>query len=81
MTTTTTARWTSSRDKYGRATHTYNVNGRTAGVVVRLPRVYRDKCPGRNYLVNNWTLTDRDPARVTYHATLAAAKATLAGVA
>ncbi len=82
MTTKTTPYWTKGRDKYGRTAHYYNPNNVvTAGVVVRLPRVYRDKCPGRDYLANNWRLPEGDPNRVTYHKTLAAAKAALAGVA
>lgn len=72
--------WVKDRDKYGRVNYRYiatGANGGTAGVVVRLPRIYTDKYPGRRYLANDWRVADRDAA-VTYYATLAAAKASLA---
>jgi hypothetical protein len=78
--TTTVPYWTTARDKYGRTAHHYHPNHVvTAGVVVKLPRSYTAEHPDRSYLANDWRVADRDSA-VTYHTTLAAAKASLTGV-
>jgi len=78
--TATNTYWVKDRDKYGRVNYRYistGANGGTAGVVVKMPRTYTAKYPDRKYLANDWRLADRDAA-VTYHTTLAAAKAALA---
>jgi len=77
----------SHRDEYGRTCHTLRSfpNYRTLGVVVRLPKcAIESRTDGAKYLVNNWTKEDRFPnglegenTAVSYHPTLAAAKAAL----
>lgn len=69
--------WMPYRDGYGRpvkALRGPSIMYRFAAVVVTLPKRYRQENPERGYLVNDWTNPDRDAA-VTYHPTLAAAKA------
>ncbi len=76
------AYWSPTKDKYGRSTHDLYYRGRVLGVVVRLPKAYIAKYgKGRSYLANDWTMqvpagVDLEAAgKVTYHATLKAAKA------
>lgn len=75
--------WMKSRDDYGRTVHEYYTDRptwRCKGVVVRMPKTWTDT-HGRSqsYLVNNWTIADRDdPAKVTYHRNLDTAKRYLA---
>ncbi|MFZ4431630.1 MAG: hypothetical protein ACOYOQ_00385 [Microthrixaceae bacterium] len=72
-------RFHATRDDYGRPMKVLTGNGRTLGVVVTLPKVARRANPERAYLVNDWTNPDRDAA-VSYHRTLAAAKAHLVAI-
>jgi hypothetical protein len=76
--------WIKVRDQYGRTCHDLrNAAYRQVGTVVRMPKVYIDQYGAdRSYLVNDWTSPDRSEAAcITYHRTLAAAKAHLASVA
>lgn len=79
MSTMADVRESKGRDKYGRTVLTVfvmkNYQHRPTGVVVSMPKVYREKYPGQNYLVNNWEL--RGDAAVTYHAKRADAVAFL----
>lgn len=94
MTNTATATtWIPERDSYGRSCHrlyghTASTNWGTLGIVCRLPKVYIETYgKARSYLVNDWTAprpagVDLETAGiVTYHPTLAAAKAHLIAVA
>ena len=73
--------FTAERDRYGRSTHALREypRYRTLGYVVRLPKV--SIAAGRygdaKYFVNNWLDTRRPDQKVTYHRTLAQAKAAL----
>lgn len=69
--------WTPFTDKYGRKAQRLTSNGHTQGMVVRLPKAYRDQYPGQNFLANDWGLIGTNAQGVTYHATLAQAKAAL----
>jgi hypothetical protein len=83
MTTSTipTTSWMKGRDDYGRTVHhLYRLSdGACLGVAVRLPRVWIEQHgPEQTYLVNNWTIQDRDhPDKVNYFRTLPNAKAFL----
>jgi hypothetical protein len=67
--------WSRGRDDYGRSVHylTSGMTFRTLGVVVRLPKAAIETHDGCKYLVNNWSLADRDAA-VSYARTLSEAK-------
>lgn len=69
---TTLTFWTDGRDDYGRRVHYFHAP-RTVAVVVRLPKPWIEvHGKAKSYLVNIWA----DPQEnVTYHPTLAAAKA------
>lgn len=76
-------RWTRERDKYGRSCHrlTDVTDGRSIGMVVRLPKSWIAKHPDQRYLSNDWTLADRNPDKtVRYHRTLPEAKARLEAI-
>lgn len=88
MTNTTTTRptvthWDRRRGKYGRTEHVaitaeggeYGEQS-LVGKVVTMPKAAREARPGENYLVNLWGKGDRpEVGEITYHATLAKAKA------
>jgi hypothetical protein len=67
--------WTKGRDDYGRPVHTYRFGGR----VVKLPAtaIAHGMLP---YLANDWTRPAKPDAAVTFHSTLASAKAHLVAV-
>lgn len=56
------------RDKYGRRVHVVAImkhyQHRPTGVVVTMPKTFREMYPGRKYLVNNWE--KRGDAAVSY---------------
>jgi hypothetical protein len=80
------ARWSKHRDKYGRTCYTlngYNAAGQWRNLcsLCRLPKSYIELHPGQKYLANDWLRTgDQGWDSVTYHLTLAAAKAHLLSI-
>jgi hypothetical protein len=76
--TTITHIFETGRDKYGRNCHylrTYP-GFRTQGVTFKLPKGAQElRTDGNKYLVNNWN--KQGDAAISYHRTLAAAKAHL----
>ena len=64
--------WDTSRDKYGRTVYTARRDGRTLGVVVRLPKTWTATHPTK-FLSNDWAV--RGEAAAAYHMTKAAAMA------
>jgi hypothetical protein len=73
--------WFKTRDDYGRTNYEFKVGNRTAGVVVRLPRVaIENRTDGAKYFANDWRIEGdplTTPGKLTYHRTLNAAKAEL----
>lgn len=67
------------RDDYGRSVLTVGIMKdrahRPTGVVVTMPKAFRDMYPEKKYLVNNWELTGKEA--VTYHSNRNAAIAFL----
>jgi hypothetical protein len=59
---------TQQRDDYGRryVMMTAKEDRKVSGVVVTMPKVYREHFPGERYLVNDWTKGPHEG--VTYHA-------------